>query len=132
MTFGLVLRNNMEINIITINENHIAEIISDDLVITSTQHALDLMADCRYQGAEKIIIHEKNIIPEFFDLKTGIAGEILQKFTTYRVQLAIVGDYSKYTSKSLQDFIYESNKHGRISFVNTVEEAKEKIVNRSI
>jgi hypothetical protein len=122
------MKCNMEINLININEIHIAEIISDDIVIKSTQDALDLMADCRYQGAEKIIIREKNIIPEFFDLKTGIAGEILQKFTTYRVQLAIVGDYSKYTSKSLRDFIYESNKHGRISFVNTVEEAKEKLL----
>jgi len=118
----------MEINIININETHIAEIVSDDLVIKSTQDALGLMADCRYQGAGKIIIHEKNIIPEFFDLKTGIAGEILQKFTTYIVQLAIVGDYSKYTSKSLRDFIYESNKHGRINFVNTIEEAKEKLM----
>ena len=118
----------MKINIININEIHIAEIISDDIVIKSTQDVLDLMADCRYQGAGKIIIHEKNIIPEFFDLKTGIAGEVLQKFTTYRVQLAIVGDYLNYTSKSLRDFIYESNKHGRISFVNTVEEAKEQMM----
>jgi hypothetical protein len=122
------MKCNMEKNLININETHIAEIISDKIVIKSTQDALDLMADCRYQGAGKIIIYEKNIIPEFFDLKTGIAGEILQKFTTYRVQLAIVGDYSKYTSKRLRDFIYESNKYGRICFVNSKEEAKEKLM----
>ncbi|WQD36273.1 DUF4180 domain-containing protein [Sphingobacterium spiritivorum] len=59
----------------------------------------------------------------FFDLRTGIADEILQKFSNYRVQLAIVGEYSKYNSKSLTDFIYESNKGRHINFVNSMEEA---------
>ncbi|WP_449401649.1 DUF4180 domain-containing protein [Chryseobacterium wanjuense] len=56
--------------------------------------------------SDKVIIHEKNITPEFFDLKTKIAGDILQKFSNYRVKLAIVGDFSKYESKSIKDFIF--------------------------
>jgi hypothetical protein len=113
----------MKINLLDINGICIAEVISSSVEIRNVQDALDIMANCGYQGAGKIIIHEKNIDPDFFDLKTGIAGEILQKFSNYQVQLAIVGDYSKYPSKSLRDFIYESNKIGRISFVNSVEEA---------
>jgi polyphosphate kinase 2 (PPK2 family) len=69
------------------------------------------------------IIHEKNITPDFFDLKSGIAGEILQKFSTYLVRLAIVGDFVKYTSNSLNDFIFESNKGRHISFVSSCAEA---------
>ena len=57
----------------------------------------------------------------------GIAGEILQKFSNYRVQLAIVGNFSKYSGKSLHDFIYESNKGGQIHFVNSVSEALVKL-----
>lgn len=117
----------MKINLHEINEIIIAEIIADGIVINNTQDALDIMANCDYQGARKIILYEKNIIPAFFDLKTGIAGDILQKFTNYQVQVAIVGDFSKYESKSLRDFIYESNKHRQINFVNTFEEAKEKL-----
>ena len=56
-----------------------------------------------------------------------MAGEILQKFTTYRVELAIIGDFSKYPGKSIRDFIYESNRYGRINFVNSREEAIEKL-----
>jgi hypothetical protein len=41
--------------------------------------------------------------------------------------LAIIGDYSKYTSKNLQDFIRESNKGNRIFFVNDFEEALKKL-----
>jgi len=114
----------MKISMTGTEGNCIAEIISDDIVIKNTQDAVDLMANCLYQGANRIIIYEKDIIPEFFDLKTGIAGDILQKFSTYGVCLAIVGDFSKYTAKSLRNFIFESNKYKRINFVKTVEEAK--------
>jgi hypothetical protein len=114
----------MEIVINEIEGVTIAEIISDSILIKETQDALDLMAESNYRGSCKIILHEKNIISDFFDLKTGLAGEILQKFSNYNVQLAIVGDYSKYSSKSLKDFIFESNKYRRINFVKSVEEAK--------
>ena len=120
-------KSEMNIEISQINGVSIAEVISDDILIKETQDALDLMADCGYQGARKLIINEKNITPDFFDLKTGIAGEILQKFSNYQVQLAIVGDFSKYSSKSLKDFIFESNKHGRVNFLSSTEEAKEKL-----
>jgi len=60
-------------------------------------------------------------------LKTGVAGEILQKFSTYNMQLAIVGDFSVFSSKSLKDFIYESNRTGKIVFVATTDEAIEKL-----
>lgn len=117
----------MQVNTTNIQGKSIAEIVSEDIVISEVQDALDLMADCRYSGNDGIILYESQIIPEFFDLKTGIAGEILQKFSTYDMQLAIIGDFSKYTSKSLRDFIYESNKTGRINFVGSLEEAREKL-----
>ena len=41
------------------------------------------------------------------------------------MKLAIAGDFSKYESKSLRDFIYESNKGGQVVFVESVAKAKE-------
>ncbi|MGR3857310.1 DUF4180 domain-containing protein [Chryseobacterium indologenes] len=106
-----------------INSIKIAEIISDDIIIRSAQDVLDLMGNIYYQGFDKVILYEKNITPEFFDLKTKIAGEILQKFSNYRIGLAIVGDFSKYESKSMRDFIFESNKTNHINFVPSLEDA---------
>ncbi|RPH33470.1 MAG: DUF4180 domain-containing protein [Bacteroidales bacterium] len=117
----------MNINIYQTNQTFIAEVISDEVLINEVQDALELMVNCGYQGAKKIIIHEKNIITDFFDLKTRIAGDILQKFSNYDVQLAIVGDFLNISSKSLKDFIYESNRIGRISFVSSIDEAKAKL-----
>lgn len=117
----------MKIKVSQTNNTSIAEVISDDILINEVQDALDLMANCDYQGARKIIIHEKNITTAFFDLKTRVAGDILQKFSNYDVQLAIIGNFSRYSSKSLKDFIYESNKMGRINFVDSYEEAKTRL-----
>ena len=115
----------MNIEITQHQNQSIAEVTGT--FIQNPQEALELLINCAYQGAEKIIIHAHQLIPDFFDLKTGIAGEILQKVSTYQLRLAIVGDFSQYTSKSLQDFIFESNKMGRVSFVASVEEAKTKL-----
>ncbi len=104
-----------------------AELIAEEVIVKEVQDALDIMANAAYGGATKLILHEKNITPDFFDLKTRIAGDILQKFSNYNMPLAIVGDFSKYTSKSLRDFIYESNKGGMVNFVSSVEEAKERL-----
>lgn len=102
---------------------HVAEIRSDDIIIGSAEDALDLLGNMYYQGIEKIILNQKNITHEFFNLKNGMAGEILQKFSNYRMRLAIVGDFEKFESKSLRDFIYESNKNKHINFVSNFEEA---------
>lgn len=113
----------MKIETHDINDTKIAEVISDETIICKTEDRLDLLGNLYYQGFDKIIIYEKNITPDFFDLKNGIADEILQKFSTYRVRLAVVGNFAKYTSKSLNDFIYESNKGRHINFVSSCAEA---------
>lgn len=118
----------MNIEIHKQNEIEIAEPIANHLLITNAEDGLQLLVDLYYQGFNKIILHEENIISDFFELKTGLAGEILQKFSNFRVQLVIVGDFSKYTSKSIQDFIYESNKGKLINFLPTAEAAKERLL----
>ena len=112
----------MEIKIHTIDNRKIAEIISDDTVLQTVEDAVDLIGNMSYQRFDKLIIHEENIISDFFELKNKIAGNILQKFSQYSMPLAIIGDFEKYESKSLNDFIFESNKGKLINFVTTVED----------
>ena len=118
----------MNIKIHDFDNIKIAELISDKVEIQEVQDAVDLLGNSGYLGAEKIIVRKEQLCPDFFDLKTGIAGDILQKFSNYNKQLAIVGDFTEYTSKSLRHFIRESNKTGRILFVSVFEEAKIKLL----
>jgi hypothetical protein len=104
-----------------------AEVISEEILVSNPEDGLQLMGDLYYQGFDKIILHERNISPDFFDLKTGIAGEILQKFSNYRVRLVIIGDFSKYGGKSIKDFIFESNNGRQVNFLPDLNTAIEKL-----
>jgi len=115
----------MEIIKHIINNSAVAELQSEGQLISCAQDGLDIMGELYYEGFDKIIIHSENITEEFFDLKNGMAGEILQKFSNYRIKLAIVGDFTRFTKKSIWDFIRESNTTGHINFVATLEEALE-------
>lgn len=117
----------MHIEIHQLDGSKVAQVTAEDILINHAEDGLQLLADLYYQDTDKIILHEKNITSDFFDLKTGLAGELLQKFSNYKVRLAIVGAFDNYPSKSLKDFIFESNKGRQVNFVASVEEALERL-----
>ncbi len=108
--------------------NEVAIVKSSKMIIKDVQSAIDFMMTIKYEtNCNKIALNKEAIVEDFFILSTGMAGEILQKFITYQIKLAIYGDYSKYTSKPLKDFIYESNNGKDIFFVESEEEAIRKL-----
>ena len=104
-------------------KTNIAELADPDTIISSVQDSVDLLGESYFSGCSSIIIMGINLHPDFFRLHTNLAGDILQKFSNYQMKLAVVGDFSKFKSKSLQDFIRESNRGNRIFFVDNLEEA---------
>ncbi|WP_373000807.1 DUF4180 domain-containing protein [Lutispora sp.] len=106
----------------------IVYIESEDILITDAQSALDLIMTIIYEkDCNRIILDKKVICEEFFTLSSGIAGEVLQKFINYHTKLAIIGDFSKYTSKPLRDFIFECNKGNDIFFVDNLDQAVKRL-----
>ena len=105
----------------------IAELTDENFVISQAQDILDIFGNLMFEDCDRLIIHERSLHTDFFDLKTRLAGDILQKFSNYRVKLAIVGDFAKYNSKSLQDFIAESNKSNTVFFTDTIENSIQKL-----
>jgi hypothetical protein len=103
-----------------INGQSIAELNAKGVLLSTAQQFLQMIMD---SSAEGVIVHQENIDERFFDLRSGLAGEMLQKVVNYRLRLAIVGDFSIYESNSLKAFIFEGNKSNTIVFVNTIEDA---------
>ncbi len=102
----------------------IAVIKSNEIIIKDVQSAIDFIMTVKYEtGCNKIALNKDAIVEDFFILSKGLAGEILQKFVNYQTKFAIYGDYSKYTSKPLKDFIYESNNGRDIFFAKNEDEA---------
>jgi hypothetical protein len=108
----------------------IAELTDKKVIIGEVQDILDLFAEIGTKECNRIIIDEANLHPDFFSLKTGLAGEILQKFSNYRIRLAVTGDFSRYKSRAFQDFIRESNKTGQVCFVSDLSLALEELSHR--
>ena len=98
-------------------KNQIAIVREPGVLITDGSSAMDLLAAVRYEtGCSAMVLRKEQIDEPFFRLSTGLAGEVLQKFVNYHMKVAIVGDFSGYTSKPLQDFIRESNEGRQICF----------------
>ncbi|MBM9499840.1 DUF4180 domain-containing protein [Leptospira sp. 201903071] len=90
----------------------------EDLRIADANSFLELVYSAE---ADTFAFNRVSFPDSFFDLKTGFAGEILQKTSNYKIRLIIVGDFSEYDSKSFQDFVYESNRNGKIIFCDRLE-----------
>lgn len=118
MTYSIVLYRGVSIAVVR----------SDEPVITDAGSALDLMMSVAYNdGCDRIMINKEAVAEDFFCLRTGIAGEILQKFANYHKKIAIVGGFGGYDSKALHDFIYECNTGGSIFFSANEAEAMDKL-----
>lgn len=108
----------------TVRDKTMVEIQDTALVIETAQQFLQLTMNL---PSDKVILRHENLHESFFDLRSGLAGDILQKVSNYVLQLAIVGDFSVYESKSLQAFICESNKSNRVVFSGSVEDALDRL-----
>ncbi len=107
----------------------VAAVHSDEVVLRDAQSALDFMMTLQYEtGCSRIALNKEAITEDFFALRTGLAGEMLQKFVNYRVKLAVYGDFSRYTSKPLRDFMGECNRGSHVFFQPTQADAVTRLV----
>jgi hypothetical protein len=74
-------------------------------------------------GAEGLLLSEEDLGPEFFRLRSGLAGELLQKFVNYHMRVAIVvPDPARYGER-FSELAYEHATHPLIRFVRSRADA---------
>ena len=97
----------------------ILHIDPDFPVITKSDQVNDLIGATWGQNIALIALPADRLDPEFFRLRSLLAGDVLQKFVTYQVRVAIVGDISAYVAASdaLRDFVWESNRGEHVWFL---------------
>jgi len=120
--YNVVVRDRkqkMKFREIILKDKVIAEVLEEGVVIRNSQDVLEVMGECQADG---YVFYTHHFEDDFFDLSTKKLGEVMQKFANYRVKMAVVGDFSRYPSKTLKDFIYESNRMGEYLFMGTIEE----------
>ena len=109
--------------------------MSDPLVLPSdgppvTPHAArDLIGDALTIGSTTVVIPVERFEAAFFDLRSGIAGDIVQAFVTYGLRLAVVGDLPPVasSSRSFAAFVREANRGEQLWFVETADELEARL-----
>lgn len=97
--------------------------------LQSERDALDLIGEALQQGIRLVLVPVERLADGSFQLKTGLAGQIVQKFVTYRLQLVVLGDISQYVARShsFKDFAYESNRGTQVWFLADLQELDERL-----
>ncbi|HET6672518.1 MAG TPA: DUF4180 domain-containing protein [Agromyces sp.] len=100
--------------------------------LSTSDDASDLVGSAWSHDAAMVAVPVERLDPTFFDLRSGIAGEITQKLVNYRIRLALVGDIAEHVeaSDALRDFIWESNRGEHIWFVDDEAALAEKLAVR--
>lgn len=84
----------------TIHDVPVLMCASEGEAIGDERDVLDLIGDAGYQGAQWVVIPVGRLNEAFFDLRTRVAGEIIQKFINYRLGIVVLGDISHHTAAS--------------------------------
>ena len=113
----------------SINATRVYRLTDSGPVLGSYASATDLIGEMYGQDVEMLAIPVGRLDPEFFRLASGLAGGFMEKLQQYGFRLAIVGDISAPLgrSKPLQDFVRETNRHGRHLFVGNDAELRQRL-----
>lgn len=83
-------------------------------------------------NAQALLFNEGVLPEDFFDLSTGVAGELLHKTANYHLRLAcVVPDLSPYSTQ-FQAFVREANRGNEIKFFPTAKQAIQWLVEGKI
>jgi hypothetical protein len=97
----------------------IHRISPDGPAIAVPQDALDLIGEAWGASAGTVVVPVERFDPAFFDLASGLLGEVTQKFVNYRIRLVVLGDITEYEveSKAFRDYVHEANTGDHVWFV---------------
>lgn len=83
----------------------------------------EVIAACIENGHQRLLIDRDALPPEFFDLSTGVAGDLVQRLTQYEIRMAGVVPDPTIHSRAFQDFAREAGSGRWFRFFPTRAEA---------
>jgi hypothetical protein len=78
--------------------------------IENENDALDLVAACGEHETSRLLIHGENLSPAFFQLRSGLAGAVLLKFSNYRIKAAVLASPDQVGRGKFYEFVLETNR----------------------
>ena len=108
-------------------------VLPDDGPPITRSTARDAIGDALALGAETVVIPVARLDPPFFELRTGVAGDIVQAFVNYGLRLVVIGPLPPLatSSRSFVAFAGEANRGTQTWFVGTAAELDRRLAGRS-
>lgn len=96
--------------LISIRENGLPFSLSETDKLSSEQDALELVAACGEYNTDRVMLHASNLTDDFYQLRTGLAGAVLQKFANYRIRAAAVLTPELVNQGRFKEMVLEANR----------------------
>ncbi|MFM1654601.1 DUF4180 domain-containing protein [Brevibacillus sp. B_LB10_24] len=131
----LKLRNQMEerttmnYEIVENGTKKYIEIISAQTPLSTEQNAVDLVALCKENDTDLLMLHSQALSENFFKLRTGVAGQMIQKWINYRVKTAAVVPKELVNQGRFKEMAFESNKSNQFRVFETKDDAEKWLLN---
>lgn len=93
--------------------------------IESERDALDLVALCGENDVSRLMLHSEHLPPAFYDLKSGLAGQILLKFSNYRIKAVLITSLEQVGDGRFAEMAMESNRFNEFGVFFAHPEAEE-------
>ena len=90
--------------------------------LESAQHISDLIGAC--WGMDGLILQETDLASNFFELRSGLLGELFQKCTNCGLRLAMVLLDPASHGERFSELVHEHRSHRMIRFFASSTEAK--------
>lgn len=105
------------------NQKYI-EFISTPTPFSTEQDAVDLVALCIENETNLLLLHSHVLSEDFFKLRTGVAGNMIQKFINYHVKTAAVIPKELVNKGKFKEMVLESNHSNHFRFFENREDAE--------
>ncbi|WP_054975647.1 DUF4180 domain-containing protein [Paenibacillus sp. A3] len=100
------------------------ECASAEAPLRTGQDTLDLIAACIEHDTNLLVVHAETLSDDFFNLRTGLAGEMLQKFVNYRLKTAIIITNELIVKGKFKELLAEANKGNDFRVFGSAGEAE--------
>ncbi len=114
----------MNYRVVKKNNKKYIECISVDKQLYSERDVLDFIGICVENDIYKLVLHGGMLSEDFFNLKTGLAGMVLQKFINYHVKVAVILENEEKFNDRFREMIMESNKGNHFRTFKNIGDAE--------
>lgn len=100
------------------------EVVARPQPVKTEQDALELLSLLGEYGAGRLMLHAGALSEDFFRLRTGVAGAVLQKLVNYSVKTAVLLPETAELGSRFKELISETKKGGPYRFFKDRDKAE--------